>query len=104
MLETLQNEVKKTVISFSLIAVKLSTNKKDIESWVDIFQEQFQENCEELLLDMKRLQTETISKIETSLIKIQELCRILQIDMPHLANEKCSLYQEHHKLKKYILE
>lgn len=100
----LHEEVTKTVFSFAQIAMKLSSNKRDIDSWVNVFQEQFQENCEELLNDMQHLQTETLNKVEKSLRRIEELCKSLQIDMPHLGDEKRSLFQEHHILKKHIAE
>lgn len=104
LLEPLQNNLTRTVIRFAQIAMNLSNNKKDIESWVEIFQKHFTENCEELISDMNNLQTDVLDKIEKSLAKIQELCKYLQIEMPNLENEKLSLYQEHHKLKQYISE
>lgn len=104
MLNTLGDKLTTTVISFAHTATKLSSNKKDIESWVQVFQEQFEENCEDLLNDIKHLEAETLNKVEKSLKRIQELCKMLQVEMPDLGNEKLSLYQEQHILKKHIAE
>lgn len=104
MLDSLGEGLTRTVLSFAQTAEKLSSNRRDIDTWVNIFQEQFQENCDELLNDIKTLATETLNKVENSLTRIQQLCKMLQVDMPYLGNEKLSLYQEQHILKKLITE
>lgn len=104
MLLNLQTSVANSVESFAQIVMQLSDYRKDIDSWVNIFQEQFQETIDDLLNDMQQLQNNTLNKVENSLKRIQELCKILQIEMPTFGTEKLCLFQEQQQLKKYIQE
>lgn len=104
LLEQLSQQCTNTILTFAHMALKLSNNKQDIESWLVVLKDQFTENFNDLLLDMKNLETETIKKIEKALNKLQELCKMLQINMPQLQNDKLTLYEELHRIKTYIAE
>lgn len=104
MIEKSQATLQNTIYQWASIVTKLTDDLADINPWVQSFQNHFNETCCEYLTDMKDLESSLFCKIEKCLVKVENLCSILQIDMPSVGKKKLHLFQEHHQLKKYISE
>ncbi|XP_056642783.1 protein regulator of cytokinesis 1-like isoform X1 [Diorhabda sublineata] len=102
MWESLQKCMKKSFLNWVDTVVTMSQNEDDIKEWKTTFLEQFEERCIELVVDIRELHEQVLLNIEKYLERIQVLCKLLQIDMPVIGQQKLGLYQEQFQLKKQI--
>ncbi|CAG9818665.1 unnamed protein product [Phaedon cochleariae] len=104
MWKVLSNGLEKTFLNWARVALKMEKKEGDMKEWVQTFILHYEDTCCELVSDMEGLQNDLITKIEESLQRVEELSKILQIEMPVFGYEKQSLYQERDQLKKCIEE
>ncbi|KAG5897209.1 hypothetical protein JTB14_022560 [Gonioctena quinquepunctata] len=93
----------KTFLNWTQVALNMSNEEEDIKEWVNVFTEHFEDTCCELVSGIEYLKNKVISNIESLLQKVEELCKILRIEMP-VFDDSLSLYKVQHQLKKRVEE
>lgn len=106
MWEILIDNFSKTFSNWCQIVLKIGENEDVIKDWADTFIKAYEETSQELTTDMERVQNDALLNIEQLLQEFQQLCEMLQTNMPVLGDptRQLSLCQEQRELKKHIEE
>lgn len=104
LLNRLQNKLIQTVVNWVEILINLSDNAEDIEEWVQMFEDTYDETGSDIIVGIKAYEAKVAAKIEKHLEEIESLCETLQINMPQLGSGKRGLRQEQLHLQSLITE
>nr|XP_023014432.1 protein regulator of cytokinesis 1-like [Leptinotarsa decemlineata] len=104
MWRTLLTGLTKTFLNWTQVALKMSNNEEDLQEWVQVFTEHYEDTCCELVSDIEYLKSTVIANIENLLQRVESLCKTLKIEMPVLDIDSSCLYKVQHQLKKRVEE
>nr|CAH7737043.1 unnamed protein product [Callosobruchus chinensis] len=102
--QTIQERMKKGFLNWAQVVLELTDDSEEISSYLKVFQESIDETVMDLVRDMNELQDKCCSRVEDTLIRMEEICKSLQLPMPSCGKNKLCLRQEYQQLKKQIQE
>ncbi|VEN63330.1 unnamed protein product [Callosobruchus maculatus] len=102
--QSIQEHLKKGFLNWAQIVIELTDDKEEISSYLNVFQESLDETIVDLIKEMNEMQDRCISRVEATLIKMEHICKSLQLPMPSCGKNKLCLRQEYQQLKKQIEE
>lgn len=95
---------RKSFLNWCQIVIDLEEKEDVINHWVEAYKREFETMACDLVVDIGKLKAGVISEIEELLIKLQNLCTNLSIEMEPVGSLKLCLYKELSMLKRRVQE